>query len=85
MTSDISESGILIGPSDVCTLLGIKESALRKYTLLLKDTGYQYHVIEKGQRGYFDKDVLVLKKFIEVKSNRDMTLEQVQASEAVIF
>ncbi|MFJ5625586.1 DUF3967 domain-containing protein [Peribacillus loiseleuriae] len=82
MTSDTQENGILMGPTDVCTLLNIKESTLRKYALLLKDAGYQFHVNDKGQRGYFDKDVIVLKRFIEVKSNRDMTLEQ--AAEAVI-
>jgi DNA-binding transcriptional MerR regulator len=82
MTSDTNESQILMNPSDVCTLLGIKESTLRKYALILQDAGYKFHVNDKGQRGYFEKDVIVLKRFMEIKQNRDMTLEQ--AAEAVM-
>jgi DNA-binding transcriptional MerR regulator len=82
MTSDTNESQLLMNPSDVCTLLGIKESTLRKYALILKDAGYEFHVNDKGQRGYFEKDVIVLKRFLEIKQNRDMTLEQ--AAEAVM-
>jgi len=70
------DSQILMGPGDVCTLLDIKESTLRKYALLLTDAGYQFHVNEKGQRGYFNEDVVVLKKFLEIKNNSDMTLKQ---------
>jgi DNA-binding transcriptional MerR regulator len=82
MTSDTNESQILMNPSDVCTLLGIKESTLRKYALILKDAGYQFHVNDKGQRGYFQNDVIVLKRFMEIKQSSDMTLEQ--AAEAVM-
>lgn len=82
MTGDTNESQILMNPSDVCTLLGIKESTLRKYALILKDAGYEFHVNDKGQRGYFERDVIVLKRFIEIKQSSDMTLEQ--AAEAVM-
>ncbi|MED1489172.1 hypothetical protein [Bacillus smithii] len=82
MSNDTNESQILMSPSDVCALLDIKESTLRKYAGILKNAGYQFHVNEKGQRGYFNQDVIVLKRFIEVKKNRDMTLEQ--AANAVI-
>ena len=82
MTGDTREAEILMGPNDLCTLLSIKESTLRKYALLLKDAGYQFHVNEKGQRGYFNRDVIVFKRFLEVKNNRDMTLEQ--AANAVV-
>ncbi|MGD6879937.1 DUF3967 domain-containing protein [Bacillus infantis] len=82
MSDDMNESAILMNPSDVCTLIGIKESTLRKYAGILKNAGYDFHVNDKGQRGYFEKDVIVLKRFLEVKENRDMTLEQ--AANAVI-
>ncbi|EMI11253.1 hypothetical protein [Anoxybacillus gonensis] len=82
MTGDTNEIQILMSPSDVCTLLGIKESTLRKYALILQDAGYKFHVNEKGQRGYFEKDVIVLKRFLEIKQSRDMTLEQ--AAESVM-
>lgn len=76
MTNDMPKSNILMGPTDVCTLLSIKESTLRKYAILLKDAGYQFYVNEKGQRGYFSNDVIVLKRLIEIKNSRDMTLEK---------
>ena len=82
MADDTQEAEILMGPNDVCALLSIKESTLRKYALLLKDAGYQFHVNDKGQRGYFNKDVIVIKRFLEVKNNRNMTLEQ--AANAVV-
>jgi DNA-binding transcriptional MerR regulator len=82
MTDDINEGQILMGPSDVCALLGIKESTLRKYALILQDAGYKFHVNDKGQRGYFERDVIVLKRFTEIKQSSDMTLEQ--AAEAVM-
>jgi len=76
MSNDTNQSQMLMNANDVCALLGIKESTLRKYALILKDAGYQFHVNDKGQRGYLDQDVIVLKRFLEVKNNRDMTLEQ---------
>lgn len=76
MTIDINENKILMTAGDVCTLLGIKESTLRKYALILQDAGYQFHTNSKGQRGYFDQDVTVLRRFLEIKKSPDMTLEQ---------
>jgi len=34
MTTDTSDLEMLIGPNDVCALLNIKESTLRKYALI---------------------------------------------------
>lgn len=76
MSGDSNGSTILMNSSDVCTLLDIKESTLRKYAGILKGAGYNFHVNTKGQRGYFEKDVIVIKRFLEIKENRDMTLEQ---------
>lgn len=72
----MDEGQIILTPGDVSALLGIKESTLRKYAILLKDAGYQFHVNEQGQRGYFERDVIVLKKFLEFKNGPDMTLEK---------
>jgi DNA-binding transcriptional MerR regulator len=76
MTNDINEGKILMTPGDVCTLVGIKESTLRKYALILQDAGYHFHTNSKGQRGYYDNDVTVIRRFIDVKKASDMTLEQ---------
>ena len=76
MTTDTTDNQILMKAGDVCTLLSIKESTLRKYALILQDAGYHFHTNSKGQRGYFDKDVTVLRRFLEIKKTPDMTLEQ---------
>jgi DNA-binding transcriptional MerR regulator len=80
MSEDTNQSQILMNASEVCTLLGIKESTLRKYAGILKNAGYNFHVSQTGQRGYFDKDVVILKKFISAKEHSDMTLDQAAKS-----
>ena len=75
MENSINQLQIL-SPSDVCTLLQIKESTLRKYAILLKDVGYHFDENERGQRAYYEKDVIAFKKLIEIKNSHDMTLEQ---------
>lgn len=82
MTADTEENKIIMNAGDVSTLLDIKESTLRKYALILQDAGYHFQVNGKGQRAYFDRDVTVLRRFIEIKNSPDMTLEQ--AANAVI-
>lgn len=82
MSDDTQKNIILMNPSEVCALLDIKESTLRKYAGILKNAGYDFHMNDKGQRGYFDKDVIVLRRFLEVKATSDMTLGQ--AANAVI-
>lgn len=76
MTTDTMDNLILMTAGDVCTLLSIKESTLRKYALILQDAGYHFHTNSKGQRGYYDRDVTVLRRFLEIKKSPDMTLEQ---------
>lgn len=75
MDEPLNETRIL-SPSDICTLLHIKESTLRKYAKLLKDAGYHFDENERGQRAYYEKDILAFKKLIEVKSVTAMTLDQ---------
>ncbi|MFZ3578265.1 hypothetical protein [Virgibacillus sp. DJP39] len=57
-------------------LLNIKESTLRKYVLLLEDEGYKYHKNELGHRGYYENDVISLKKLLEIKEFPEMTLKR---------
>jgi DNA-binding transcriptional MerR regulator len=76
MTGDTNNSQILMSASEVCTLLNLKDSTLRKYCLILMDAGYKFHMNDKGQRGFFEQDVIVVKRFLEAKNSPDMTLEQ---------
>lgn len=81
MSSDTNSENIY-NASDVATLLNLKLSTLRKYASVLENAGYKYHKNNKGHRGYFDHDVIALRKLIELKSSPDMTL--VQSANAVM-
>ncbi|WP_404456830.1 DUF3967 domain-containing protein (plasmid) [Virgibacillus necropolis] len=81
MSSDTNSENIY-NASDVATLLNLKLSTLRKYASVLENAGYKYHKNNKGHRGYFDKDVIALRKLIEIKSSPDMTL--VRSANAVM-
>lgn len=76
MSSDTNENKILLTAGDLSVMLDIKESTLRKYALLLQEAGYHFHTNGKGQRAYYERDVAVLRRFIEIKKAPDMTLEQ---------
>lgn len=82
MEQNYNDDSIIMSPGDVSSLLGIKESTLRKYALILKDAGYHFYVNEKGQRWYYNKDVIAFRKLTEIKQSPDMTLEQ--AANAVV-
>jgi DNA-binding transcriptional MerR regulator len=71
-----NQDHILMNPSDVCTILNIKDPTLRKYALLLKKAGYVFYTNGQGKRGYSNTDVIVLKRFIEVKEKESITVEQ---------
>ncbi|HWO75584.1 MAG TPA: DUF3967 domain-containing protein [Bacillus sp. (in: firmicutes)] len=76
MSADINESQSLYSSSDTATLLKIQESTLRKYCLMLEEAGYHFHKNEFGHRGFFEKDVIALKRLMQIKKHPDMTLKQ---------
>ncbi|MCI2256824.1 hypothetical protein L2D08_21045 [Domibacillus sp. PGB-M46] len=65
-----------MNPGDVCSMLNLKKSAVDDYAAVLKNAGYPFHVNPKGERLYFHKDVIVMKRFMEVKKNQHLTVEQ---------
>lgn len=62
-------------PEDIATVLNIKPSTLRKYSLLLEQSGYLFKKNAHGHRWYTDTDLLALRKFITLKDSSGMTLE----------
>jgi DNA-binding transcriptional MerR regulator len=66
----------IYSPKDMADLLGIEASTLRKYANILEGVGYSFHKNERGHRGYYDKDVITLRKLKELSEHSDMTLEQ---------
>lgn len=62
-------------PEDIATVLNIKPSTLRKYSLLLEQSGYIFKKNAQGHRWYSDTDLMALRKFITLKDSSGMTLE----------
>ncbi|MEH7500622.1 MerR family transcriptional regulator [Neobacillus drentensis] len=67
---------VIYSPSDIQELLGIDSSTLRKYATLLEGRGYHVHRNNRGHRGYFDNDVITLRKLIEFSKQEGMTMER---------
>jgi DNA-binding transcriptional MerR regulator len=63
-------------PKDISDLLQVKESTLRKYSLMLEDVGYTFQKNDRGQRWYSDEDVIALKKIVAFKNDGAMNLKQ---------
>jgi len=57
-------------------LLDLKVSTIRKYANVLQKAGYHFYKNDKGHRGYYDHDVIALRKLTDIKSHPDMTLER---------
>lgn len=73
----------IMSPNDVSELLQIKESTLRKYSLLLENVGYKFQRNNQNQRWYNDKDIIALKKLVSLKNSTDMNLKD--CAEAVLL
>lgn len=62
-------------PGEIAKLLNVKESTLRKYSILLEKTGYTFQRNNQKQRWYSDNDVIALQKLVTLKNNADMSLK----------
>jgi len=67
---------VIYSPSDVQKLLEIKRNTLQKYAVLLEGQGYHVQRNNKGHRSYFEKDVIMLRKLIELSKQEGMTIER---------
>lgn len=76
MSDAIDRKEIVYNSSDTAAMLKIQESTLRKYCIMLEEAGYKFHKNDLGHRGYFNNDVMALKRLIEIKKHPDMTLKQ---------
>lgn len=76
MNMETEDEQAIHNSREAAALLSIKESTLRKYALLLEEAGYKFHKNEFGHRRYFEKDVVALKKLLEIKEFPEMTLKQ---------
>lgn len=63
-------------PAQVCEELGIQDSTLRKYSLLLEKEGITFERHKNNRRIYTETHVITLKRSLEVMKNDDITLEK---------
>lgn len=54
----------------------VKDSTLRKYSLVLEKEGYRFKKTEQGRRQYTEKDIDILRELIESKEESDITLQE---------
>jgi DNA-binding transcriptional MerR regulator len=62
-------------PKDIADLLKVKESTLRKYSLMLEEAGYTFQKNDRGQRWYSDEDIIAFKKIVAFKNDGAMNLK----------
>lgn len=67
----------LMTSAEVCKIFEIKPSTLRKWAVLLKNAGHEFHQDEHGRRHYRDSDVAILHRFVSLKGRGDMSLSKV--------
>ncbi|MQR84349.1 MerR family transcriptional regulator [Bacillus megaterium] len=60
---------------EVADLLDINEGTVRKYARLMEQNGYVFHKNEHEQRGFFEEDILVLKRVKSLSKTSGVTLE----------
>lgn len=65
----------VLSPAEVCKELGIQDSTLRKYSLLLDKEGVSFERYKNNRRKYTETHVITLKRTLELMHNDDMTLE----------
>jgi DNA-binding transcriptional MerR regulator len=75
-TSDISDTELVYDAVSVSKALGVRESTLRKYCALMQKYNYQFSKNTVGHRVFFQKDVDVLRKIVELKNGSAFTLEE---------
>lgn len=80
MTEETKQIQAVYGSSDIADILHIQESTLRKYCLLLEKSGYAFLKNEQGHRAFFDQDIIVVRKMMNLKNDTDMTVEEAAKS-----
>ncbi|OXS65255.1 hypothetical protein CJ485_24635 [Priestia filamentosa] len=60
---------------EVAELLDIKEGTVRKYARLMEENGYNFHRNEHDQRGFFERDILLMKRIKALSKTKGVTLE----------
>jgi len=60
----------------VSKILGVQESTLRKYCLLMQKYNFEFNKNSVGHRIFYKKDIEVIKRIIDLKNASSLTLDQ---------
>ena len=86
VTSDTTDTSVIsvtsIGDdliydaTTVSKILGVQESTLRKYCLLMQKYNFEFNKNSVGHRIFYKKDIEVIKRIIDLKNASSLTLDQ---------
>jgi DNA-binding transcriptional MerR regulator len=76
MSNEQNKIEVYYSPGDLCAMLNIKESTLRKYAVQLEKVGWKYAKNSNGHRQYTDTDIAAIRRIIQAKDKSDITLEK---------
>lgn len=75
-SNDTSDVEVIHDTTTVSKVLGVQESTLRKYCALMKKHGYEFHKNTVGHRVFYETDIEVLRKIIELKNSGSLSLNE---------
>ena len=76
MSNEQNRVEVFYSPSDLCAMLNIRESTLRKYAVQLEKVGWNFAKNSNGHRQYTDTDIMAIRRVIQAKDKSDITLEK---------
>ncbi|RAS78207.1 MerR family transcriptional regulator [Priestia endophytica] len=82
MSNEQNKIEVYYSPSDLCAMLDIRESTLRKYAVQLEKVGWKFAKNSNGHRQYTDTDIAAIRRVIQAKDKSDITIEK--ASKQVV-
>src|SRR5690606_22313338 len=78
--SDISDTTIdgelIYDTVTVSKMLGIQESTLRKYCVLMQKYHYEFNKNSVGHRVFYPKDIEIIKEIVKLKNSGSLTLSE---------
>lgn len=75
MYNDLTATERLYWTREVAELLDMKEVTVRKYARLLEKYDYDFQRNEQDQRGFFERDVMIMKRIQALSKTKGVTLE----------
>jgi hypothetical protein len=69
-------SDILLKVEDVSQAVGVAASTIRKYSFLIENQGYTFSRSNQGALMYDKEEVSIFKEIIQIKKQKNMTLEK---------